>query len=202
MKIEIIDPIECRVSKADARRIKPSLTYTGVYYRKERIPGTDRKRMVRHEYPKECFSAKEKDHWYFLRGHLDRVQKYLDEKGISYKLTWANSTTITPGPFMLDGIQFRPDQLALMNNAVRYDDQNGVIVAPTGSGKTILQLGIRSAFPNHRTLFLAHTIGIVQQTVDELIKFGFHDVQQIGGGKKYRLLRAHRSINHTIVQQD
>ena len=43
MKIEIIDPVECRVKRSFLSAVKPCLTYTGVYYRKEHIEGTDRK---------------------------------------------------------------------------------------------------------------------------------------------------------------
>jgi len=185
MKIEIIDPVECRVKRSFLSAIKPCLTYTGVYYRKEQIPGTNRKKMARHEYPKDCITSKDRDHFYFFRGHLDRVKQYLDKKNIKYDVDYSQHLHITPEPYKLDGIRFRPDQIILMNNAVKFKEQNGVILAPTGTGKTILQLGIRSAFPDHRALILAHTIDIVQQTVDECLKFGFDDVQQIGGGKKY-----------------
>lgn len=185
MKIQIIDPVECRVKRSFLSAIKPCLTYTGVYYRKEQIPGTNRKKMARKEYPKNCISSKDKEHAYFFRGHLDRVKQYLDKKNIKYEVDYTEHLHIPPQPYKLNGIKFRLDQLNLMNNAIKYQEQNGVILAPTGTGKTILQLGIRSAFPDHRTLILAHTIDIVQQTVDECLKFGFDDVQQIGGGKKY-----------------
>ena len=141
--------------------------------------------MVRHEYPKDCITSKDREHFYFLRGHLDRVTQYLDRKKIKYDVDYTHHIHIPPEPYSLDGIQFRPDQLNLMNNAIKYKEQNGVIIAPTGTGKTILTLGLRSAFPKHRALILAHTIDIVQQTYDEALKFGFDDVQQIGGGKRY-----------------
>jgi len=63
--------------------------------------------------------------------------------------------------------------------------ETGVIVSPTGSGKTILQLGIMSAYPGKKILLLSHTIGIIKQTFEELKKFGFKDIQQIGGGEQY-----------------
>jgi superfamily II DNA or RNA helicase len=186
MKIEIIDPVECRVQTSFGPAIQPCLTYTGVYYRKERIPDTDRKRMVRHEYPKQSFTLKDKHHWYFFRGHLDRVVNHLKLRKINFGIEYMGHMHLPPEPYKLNGIKFRPDQLDLMNGAISYDkEQNGVIVAPTGTGKTILQLGLRSAFPKQRALILTHTIDIVQQTVDECRKFGFDNVQQIGGGKQY-----------------
>ena len=185
MKIEVIDPVECRVKRSFASAIKPCLTYTGVYYRKVQIKGTNKKKMERHEYPKDCFTTKDANHVYFFRGHLDRVLQYLQKRNVKVQVDYTGNLHIPQEPYKLNGIQFRPDQINLMNNAVMYQEQNGVILAPTGTGKTILQLGIRSAFPNHRALILAHTIDIVQQTVDECLKFGFDDVQQIGGGKQY-----------------
>ena len=195
MKIEIIDPVECRVKSTFTAEIKPCLTYTGVYYRKEQIPGTDRKKNVRHEYPKDCLIRRENGYSYFFKGHLDRVINYLNKRHIYHAIEYLSKTHIKPKQFNLTGILFRPDQIELMNCAVVYEkDQNGVIVAPTGTGKTILQLGIRSAFPNHPALLLAHTIDIVQQTVDECEKFGFDRVQQIGGGVKYE-----GEFGHTVV---
>jgi superfamily II DNA or RNA helicase len=142
--------------------------------------------MERQEYPKDCFTTKDDAHVYFFRGHLDRVLQYLQNKNVKVEVDYSGNLHIPQEPYKLNGIQFRPDQIDLMNNAIMYQEQNGVIVAPTGTGKTILQMGIRSAFPKHRALILAHTIDIVQQTVDEFLKFGFDDVQQIGGGKQYK----------------
>ena len=64
-------------------------------------------------------------------------------------------------------------------------DKTGIILSPTGSGKTLLQLGLMSAYPKKKILLLSHTIGITTQTIEELEKFGFTDVQQIGGGSQY-----------------
>jgi superfamily II DNA or RNA helicase len=185
MKIEVIDPIECRVKRNFASAIEPCLTYTGVFYRKVQIEGTNKKKMERQEYPKTCFTTKDKTHAYFFRGHLDRVIQYLEKRNVKVEVDYSGNLHITPEAYKLDGIIFRPDQIKLMDDAIKHKEQNGVIKAPTGVGKTILQLGIRSAFLSHRALILAHTIDIVQQTVDECLKFGFDDVQQIGGGKQY-----------------
>jgi len=184
VKIEVVNPIECRISKNFLPIIKPCLTYTGVFYVKVPIHGTDRTRMDRRTYPKDCIIDKDQDHAWFLRGHLDRVKTHLDSKKINYTVSGIEELHVEPKPFKLPGITFRPDQLELMQAAVNHKEQNGVIIAPTGTGKTILQLGIRSAFPQYRCLILAQTIDLVQQIVGECEKFGFN-AQKIGGGKKF-----------------
>jgi superfamily II DNA or RNA helicase len=85
-------------------------------------------------------------------------------------------------PPSLPGITFRSDQLDLINYATAA--LRGIIKAPTGTGKTILQMGLMSCYSNINTLLLAHTIAIVNQTAEELIEKGFNDVQVMGGGRE------------------
>jgi superfamily II DNA or RNA helicase len=188
MKIEIMNPVICRTTKQYAHLLIPALTCKAEYYRKERIPGTDRTRMVRKEYDKHFFYAKQKDYWYFYCGHLERVHQHLKGVGLEpaeifYSPEIFHPKTIPWVPPVLKGIKFREDQKALMKSAC--EDQTGVILSPTGSGKTILQLGIMSAYPKLNILLLSHTIGITSQTFEELQKFGFENIQQIGGGVQF-----------------
>lgn len=52
------------------------------------------------------------------------------------------------------------------------------------SGKTIVLLGIMSAFPTANVLYLANTIDLVDQAILEMKKFGFKNVTKMGGGLK------------------
>ncbi len=177
MNIEILDPIECRVDKTNARALIPCLSYRSSFWRQGRF------KKERREYDKQFFSRKGKDYWYFYLGHLRRVKDYLDKEGILWiveERDWTNLSFSRPS---LPNIKFRSDQLTLMDQAL--EKQRGVILSPTGTGKTLLQLGILSAFPNNRALILAHTTAIVNQTVDELEKFGGEYIQKIGAGGKY-----------------
>jgi len=186
MKIEVLNPVVCLTYKDDAQTLIPCLSCRAEYWRKERIPGTKKLRKVRKEYDKHFFYAKNKDYWYMYCGHLERIQEYLHGQGLEpAEIFFSNSVgSFEYQDFHLNGIKFRPDQLRLMQAAV--EDETGIVLSPTGSGKTILQLGIMSAFPNLNILLLSHTIGITSQTVEELGKFGFKDVQQIGGGHQYQ----------------
>jgi len=184
MKIEALNPVVCRVERQHFQLILPALSCKAEYFRKERIPGTDRFRQVRYEYDKNFFIEKKGDFLYFYRGHLERVQQYLEDVGLEpAEIFVTTKENIYHQEYKLNGIKFRPDQIELMDAAL--NEETGVILSPTGSGKTILQLGIMSAFPTKNILLLSHTIDIIQQTFEELQKYGFDGIQQIGGGKKY-----------------
>jgi len=78
----------------------------------------------------------------------------------------------------LKGITFRDDQITLIEAAIK--NQRGIIVSATGTGKSILAMGIMSCYPNDNILFLCHSISILEQMRAELIKFGF-ECNFIGG---------------------
>ncbi|OYT14925.1 MAG: hypothetical protein B7C24_15820 [Bacteroidetes bacterium 4572_77] len=84
-------------------------------------------------------------------------------------------------PF-LKGITFRDYQVELIN--IACSKNRGLIESPTGSGKTVIFLGIMSCYPKLNILVLCHTVTIISQTIEELKKFGFKDIQQFGGGAK------------------
>jgi len=180
MQIDIITPVECRVGKFDAQRLKPILSFKKVYYR------PTKKGRVKYTYMKQVWSGKDNKYWYFWRGHLPRVLKYLHKHKVPVKVTRSFDRLITTSPPHLTGITFRPDQLELIDKALTA--QFGVILSPTGSGKTIIQLGIASCFKKQRILFLAHTIDLVDQTAEELVKYGFgtigNEIQILSGAHK------------------
>ena len=75
----------------------------------------------------------------------------------------------------LQGIEFREDQMTTLRRALTH--HNGVIIEPTGTGKTVLAGGILSAYQvgkgGPKALFLAHTKDLVHQAREEFKKFGF-----------------------------
>lgn len=172
IKIELIDPIECRVSKKDAQKLIPCLSYKAVYWRKGQFA------KKRTEYRKQCFSHKTKDYWYFYTGHLSKVIAFCKKRGIAFDIISTGYALKYEVPY-IPGITLRKDQKKIINESLSH--QHGVIKAPTGAGKTILQLGIMSAFFSKNILLLAHTSSIVNQTVDKIRNFGW-DCTQIGGG--------------------
>lgn len=178
MKIDmmIINPVECSIAKHKAGILVPCLSYKAVFWTQGRFKKT------RREYKKQMFSRKEKDFWYFYTGHLNRVIRFCANKGIAVVIHGQSHLKKISGTPNIPGITLRPDQEEVLKKA--FNKGRGVIKEPTGTGKTILQLGIMSAIPEKKTLLLAHTSEIVNQTVDKIRELGWH-CQQIGGGGKY-----------------
>ena len=127
----------------------------------------------------ECISYR-LDSGQFLSGFLPRVVEYCKDMNIPVK--WSNYTVLMDKDKpSIPGITFKPFQEKLIYKAVKK--QRGVILSPTGSGKTIIAIGIVSMFPKAKVLFLCHSIAILRQTMDEFKKFGFDDIGFIGDGE-------------------
>ena len=88
---------------------------------------------------------------------------------------------IEPTQPSLKRIVLRDDQKAQIQSAL--EKKRGVILAPTGTGKTILMAGILSSFPNRKSLLLCHTIDLVDQAIAEFRKFDFK-VSKFSGKEK------------------
>ncbi len=161
--LTISSPISGRISKMDADKIAPCLTYSYTIWRegqKGKKPFSIKKTM---------WADRGDDCFYFWSGHLDRIRNYLDQEKIPHRVLYPDFSLpfVRPG---LPGITFRSDQIKLIRAALRC--QRGVILSPTGTGKTIIQMGLVSAYRNLRTLILAHTNDLVNQAKEELDKFG------------------------------
>ena len=176
MKITILDSIECEVSKADGMRLIPCLSFDAVFW----VQGPYRK--TKKQYKKQVFSFKGKAVWRFYTGLLPHVTQWCAEQGITVEVVGEEIRIKPQAKPFLKGITFREDQLKLIEAACAK--QRGILVAPTGSGKTLVFLGIMSCYPKLNILVLSHTTTIISQTMDELRKFGFSDVQQFGGGNQ------------------
>jgi len=175
--IQVLDPIECSVSKENGMLLRPCLTYPASYWK----DGKFHKEEV--EYEQEAFTYKRGDNWRFLTGLLPRIRKYCQAQDLPLQILGETTTvpdyeeTHAAGNYTL-----RKDQFDLVNKVPLL--LRGVIKAPTGMGKTIIQLGIFEWFHNSTVLLLAHTSNIVIQTAKKFDEEGF-DVQRIGGGKQF-----------------
>jgi len=174
MQIEILDAIECQISKNDGKILFPALSFETVYW----VQGPYKK--TRKKYTKNVFSFRGKNHWRFYTGLLPRIRRWCKNNNIPIKIVGEELKIQRQKPPFLKGIKFREDQTKLINLACRY--QRGIIQAPTGSGKTVIQLGILSCYPKARALILTHTTSIVDQTFKELQRFGFKNIEMFGGG--------------------
>jgi superfamily II DNA or RNA helicase len=183
IEIEIVDPIESRFHRTHDRMMEPCLSFPAQFWRNETVAhdkkGNPIRRRVRKSYRKKVYTIQDNTHTYFYTGHLGRVKQYLESQDIDHTVQGKPLKLVPTENPRLPGVEFREDQISLIQQACYH--QRGVIQAPTGTGKTILQLGIISCFPKCRVLILAHTIGIVQQTMKELLKFNLIDSQMITG---------------------
>ena len=166
--IKILDPVYCKADKTLIPKIRPILSYKGTY-----------RKPSQYGVQIETYNAFLIDqNGIFLSGLLPKITKALpniEVEGEPEKLV----PTSKPS---LPGITPRSDQSKLIQQAI--DQQRGVLLSPTGSGKTIVALLLFSAFPKAKILFLCHSLSIIDQTFTELNKFKFKNVQILGGGRK------------------
>jgi superfamily II DNA or RNA helicase len=171
MKIEIVNPIEARTNEEGSKKLASTLCYTASYWRKGQWA------MRRYEYSKSLIKKQKDGYHYFLAGFIPRVRKANSNTKITTMFDKAKFEFKIPD---LKGIEFRPDQLKLIDQALKAE--RGVVVSPTGSGKTILQMGLITTLPkDFCTLILAHTKDIVMQTSQELHKFNLNHQMIIEG---------------------
>lgn len=107
----------------------------------------------------------------FLSGFIPKIENHF-KSNKNLKINKRENLlleTIKPGEPKLKGIEFRKDQSLILKNALKY--KRGVILSPTGSGKSIMFLGIISANPGKKTLILSHSVSINQQIYDEAKHF-------------------------------
>ncbi len=169
-EIEIGSVYSKIVNKEARKPIEPALTFDEVLWLKTRH-GRSRKVKKRTLLAKSGF---------FLTGFLDRIESFCDENEIevNYK---NHQEVLKAGSFSLPGIVHRSDQQRAIESALEL--QRGVIRSSTGSGKTILALSILNAFKDKNCLFLVGSKDLLTQTLEEMKRFGFKDVGQIGSGK-------------------
>jgi len=193
IEIYIYTPNQCWVGMLSGRIIAPSLSFQKEYYKKVRIPGTDPPKFKnqRHEYT-ACVLKKHTDGFVFPRGLIHRVIDFCDSKGIPYtihKLADRVNYPLNSPPNQLidresqETITLREDQKQLIQHCV--DEQMGIIVSPTGSGKTIMQVALMYCAPYRKILLLVHLTSIVTQTIEKLKKYGLGPIQQVGGGDSF-----------------
>lgn len=120
----------------------------------------------------------------FLLGLLDRVKKHLKARGIEYIIVGLEQKDVPQGiecDPMLEGIELREDQQELISTV--RERMRGVIVSPTGSGKTIMALGVISMWPHARSLILVHRLDILKQFEQRAGQYLPNlDVQVVSGG--------------------
>ena len=181
--IKVLDAVHCRADKQARKKILKCLSYTKVSWQKARFGGREQK--IKKQY---LITGRNDTSGLFLTGLLPKVKDYCNKK--HYKISITNEPIQENEKIKipkLSGIKFRPDPRRALRAVKR--NKRGRSIFPTGSGKTIIALGIMSMFPNYRTLFLCHTKDLIEQTKKELSKYGFKKVHIIGAGYKANIER-------------
>lgn len=166
MNITVIDPVWSHCDEPNL--IKPLLGFEKEFWKKSGF------RKTRNEYTKYLINKK----GIFLTGFISKIEK--EFKDVEVTRTFQHPLyNVNP---QLEGISLREDQLKLILAAVSQG--RGILIAPTGSGKTVIAAGIISCYKEVKTLFLCHTITLVKQTIDEFNKFNIGKVTQVAEGTK------------------
>jgi len=160
IEIEILDPVFSKINKPEV--VIPILSYKKVIYKQTPFNYKQKKYKT----------VTVVDGNIFLTGLVNRIESWLKQNDIPYSIKKENidlllSEIKTTSP-KLKRITLRPDQERLVEAAIR--EKRGIIISPTGSGKTILAMAIISAFPDSKVLYLAHSTSIIEQTKEELEK--------------------------------
>ena len=123
----------------------------------------------------------------FYTGLLPLIENYCNKKKIDIDVVESDlmkeiqSEVVPTNDIYLPGIELREDQKRLVWSALKH--KRGMLIAPTGTGKSILALSIMKAFQGKIILFLVPSLDLLKQTEDELDRFGFKSITTLGGGK-------------------
>ena len=117
----------------------------------------------------------------FLAGWNNRVAKFLREEGKSVRWRGEDRKAPAENDITLDGITLKPFQREFVTECIEAG--RGVILSPTGSGKTVMAGAVLSAYPNDKRLVLCHSKDLLHQTARKLKKYGLK-VSKVGDGNK------------------
>lgn len=174
LKITVENVLFSSVSKTHIAAIKPCLT---VKYQKAKFDSTTRK-SIYVDKSESLISSK----GVFLTGFLPRLKKYLTKEKIQYEII-NNAERLKPSSApVIRNKTLRPDQYNNVMKAIK--NQRGILVAPTGSGKTLLAGAIISCFPNKKALFLCDKKSLAHQAMDDFKDYGLKNISMVGDGKK------------------
>jgi superfamily II DNA or RNA helicase len=154
--IKILDPVESLLSPKLANILKADFSFTSVFYRQSAF------RKVRKEYEKSIL-IKTKEGFLLPTGLVLKALTLCKDRKIAVKII-GEMEKIPSSDFSLKTIVLREEQIRLVKAAI--EKQRGVLVAPTGEGKTLLGLAIISAFlkTKGRVLWLCHTKDLMYQS--------------------------------------
>lgn len=152
IKITVNDVNWASVSKADAKVLKPAVSYDSEFYRQGRY------HKIKQDYRKSLI-----DQWgKFPAGLIPRIQEYCAERGIDLCVEGMVPTLPVKAFPVVPGFTLRDDQEGLIRAALKH--QRGILKSPTASGKTVLGMHLIKAFEGKNVLFLVNAVGLLTKT--------------------------------------
>jgi superfamily II DNA or RNA helicase len=174
LKIIVENVIYSSVKKSNIAIVKPALQ--AVYKKAKYDPATRKSIYVDHS--ENLITSK----GIFLTGYLPRLKKYLKEKNIDYEIeNYAERLKQISLP-SIKNKTLRDDQQRLVGQAIK--NQRGILIAPTGSGKTLLAGAIISCFPKKKALFLCDKKSLAYQAAEDFKEYGLKNITLVGDGNK------------------
>ena len=130
IEIRYMSPIYCEIDEEHLEHVRSVLEYPSVYYIQERY---GRQRV---DYQKKTYKkVRNQRAYYFFSGFLSSVLERFNHLGLKAKVTGTIERIPSTTP-KVKGKKLRDDQVRLVKKATRA--QRGVLIAPTGSGKTVV----------------------------------------------------------------
>jgi len=175
---EILDPVHVAVNKEGKVNLNACLSYENFTWTRPKNKGIKKRRI---DYLVYLIQPTYDHKWIFPAGLLPRALQFCESHNLPYEIsgTLGKVEYDKPG---IKGITFRPDQKRMIKAALV--NGRGVLQAPTGSGKTVVLIGIISAFKQEQILFLCHTLTLVSQFKEELVRWGFKDIGILSGKER------------------
>jgi len=189
INIKVLNSVYCRTDSYGKLLLAPAISYKVSKWNQTKYKKVEQIKTI------TMITRKR----FFLTGLLPRVEKYCNRKG--YHLNIIKSPELKksnlPEPNIksfhvfttkvkkLLGKEYRENQLQkqmeIILSAIKAG--RGLLVSPTGTGKTTLALGIASCFPKLKLLYMVHTKTLVTQTAKEFKKYGFKVSEVMEGNK-------------------
>lgn len=173
--IKFLDPIESIMSEPLYKIIRNELSYKNVYFKQ----GPYQK--IKKEYLKSTFIGYNKDGYYFYTGFIPRIRTFCINKKISLEEIGTETYGLVyKKPNVPTG--FLPRTFQNKMAKIFIENERGVLIGPTGTGKTNLGLYVISCLNGlGNVLWLSHTKDLMHQSADEAIKwFGKQNVGRVG----------------------
>jgi len=175
--LKVEDAVMTSVTKTTADVLDQIFRFPYTYYKQQPYGG--KKQIKSHK----LVIARDKSYRGLPTGLLPLAIQYLKSNKFEVEVEGYYEKIPVKKP-NLPGITFRPDQMQAIKSIMLAEWQRGIVVAPTGTGKTIIALGMVSTiYPKHNVLILAHTVDLLNQFYDDLIKFKFNkdDISYLKG---------------------